>query len=135
MELVLITPNALRGHWERIKASLEAVRDKAKDDWICEDVYHAIKAGDAACHIGIGGTGYLGCMVTQLIPAEFSREPLFHIWIVHSLGDQDVFEAGQTLIQRMAKAAGASKITFGSPRLGWQKRFKLLSATYEVPLT
>lgn len=135
MHIVLVQPEALRGHWDRIRESLEAVRAKAPgEDWICEDVYHAIKAGKAACHIGIGDAGYLGCLITELTNAPYSREPVFHVWIVHSVGDDDVFAAGLGLVQAMAKAAGATKITMGSPRMGWQKRFTLASAVYELPM-
>lgn len=135
MDFVLVTPDALRAHWPRIKASLEAVRSKAEaEDWIDEDVYHAIKSGQSACHIVVGDTGYEGLLVTSLIQAEFSREPVFHVWIAHSLGEASAIDDGIDLIYRMARSAGAKKITFGSPRLGWQKRFRLLSAVYEVPM-
>jgi Mor family transcriptional regulator len=51
MRLELVHPDNLRSHWPRILSSLCAVRAKASDDWIAEDVYHAIKAGHAACHV------------------------------------------------------------------------------------
>lgn len=51
IRLHLIPPGTLRQHWPDIRASLDAVRAKAVDDWIAEDVYHAIKAGHAACHV------------------------------------------------------------------------------------
>lgn len=134
MNFVLVTPDALRAHWPRIKTSLEAVRGKAEaEDWIDEDVYHEIKAGEAACHLAVNDQGFAGILITKLIQAEYSREPVFHVWIAHNLGDSSVIDDGIDLLYRMARAAGAKKITFGSPRLGWQKRFKLLSATYEIP--
>lgn len=136
MDFILVAPEALRANWPTIKTSLEAVRTKAEaEDWIDEDVYHAIKSGQSACHIAVNEHGYAGLLVTQLIQAEFSREPVFHVWIAHSLGEASAIDEGIDLIYRMARVAGAKKITFGSPRLGWQKRFKLLSATYELPLT
>lgn len=134
MNIVLVTPNALRGHWPAIRQSLDAVQAASPDDWIAEDVYHAIKAGTAACHIGIGETGYLGCLITTLTQAEFSREPGFHVWITHSMGDADVFAEGLGLVRAMAKAAGARRITFGSSRQGWGKRFALCRAVYEIPM-
>lgn len=134
MNIVLVTPEALRGHWPMVRQSLDAVRSASEADWIAEDVYHAIKSGSAACHIGVGDTGYLGCLITTLTQTEFSRQPEFHVWIVHSVGDADVFAAGLGLVRAMAKAAGARRITFGSSRSGWAKRFPLVTATYEIPM-
>lgn len=45
MDLIVVTPNDLRTHWPRIAASLDVVQSKAPDDWINEDVYHALKSG------------------------------------------------------------------------------------------
>lgn len=134
MNFLLIQPDALRTHWPLIRNSLDAVQAKAPEDWIAEDVYHAIKSGSAACHLAIGDKGYAGLLITTLTQTEFSREPVFHIWITHNVSDADTFEAGMGLIRDMARKSGATKITFGSPRMGWAKRFKLVSATYEVPL-
>lgn len=44
MDFVLVGPRELRAHWERISSSLDAVLAKTSEDWIKEDVYHAIKA-------------------------------------------------------------------------------------------
>lgn len=125
----LIHPNTLRTHWPRIKASLDAVQAKASDDWIAEDVYHAIKAGAAACHLSDDGL-----LITTITHAEFSGTPALHVWIAHNTGGADVLENGLPMLREMARRAGVTKITFGSPRPGWAKRFPLVSATYEVPL-
>jgi hypothetical protein len=45
MDFIVVTPADLRGHWPRIAASLDVVLAKAPEDWIKEDVYHALKAG------------------------------------------------------------------------------------------
>ena len=129
MILSLVHPADLRKHWPRILGSLCVVRAKAKTDWIPEDVYHALKSGAAACHVGEAGI-----LITTLTRAEFSGEPALHVWIAHSTQDADVLEAGIPMLREMAKAAGVQRITFGSPRPGWAKRFPLISATYEVPL-
>ena len=132
MNLTLIHPNDLRQHWPKILSSLCAVRLKAQDDWIAEDVYHAIKSGNAACHVA-DDNGYAGVLITTLTSAEFSGDKALHVWIAHSTGG-DVFEQGLPMLRDMAKRAGVSRITFGSPRPGWAKRFPLISATYEVPI-
>lgn len=132
MEFVQITPAALRTHWPLILPSLCAVRVKADDDWIAEDVYHAIKSGEACCHMALGEGGYMGVLITTITQAEFSGKRALHVWIAHNVGKPDVFEAGMGLLRQMAKRAGVTRITFGSPRKGWSKRFKLVSALYEV---
>jgi hypothetical protein len=133
MNLVLIQPQGLREVWPHILGSLCKVRTKAQDDWIAEDVYHAIKAGDAACHMAVNDQGYAGCLITTMTSAEFSNAQALHVWIAHSVGG-DVFEAGLPMLRDMAKKAGVSRITFGSPRPGWAKRFPLIEATYGIPL-
>lgn len=134
MHFLLVHPDALRNHWPLIRSSLEAVQGKCPEDWIAEDVYHAIKSGSACCHVAIGDQGYAGCIITTMKQTEFTREPVLHIWITHSMADQDAFTEGLDLIRQMARKAGATRITFGSPRMGWAKKFKLVSATYEVSL-
>ncbi len=133
MNLVLIQPKGLRDVWPRILGSLCAVRTKAQDDWIPEDVYYAIKSGDAACHMAVDDQGYAGCLITTLTRAEFSNAPALHVWIAHSVGG-DVFEAGLPMLRDMAQKANLPRITFGSARPGWAKRFPMINATYEVPL-
>lgn len=134
MDFVMITPDTLRQHWPRVSESLDAVLAKAPEDWIKEDVYHALKSGAAACHFAVDETGYAGLLITTRRIAEFSGEPSLHVWIAHNTGDSDVIEAGLDLLRKVASAAGFKRITFGSPRLGWSKRFPLVSATYEVSL-
>jgi hypothetical protein len=73
-------------------------------------------------------------LITTLTTAEFSGTRALHVWIVHNAGSADLLDEGMPMLRDMARHAGVSKITFGSPRPGWAKRFPLLSATYEVPL-
>lgn len=95
-------------------------------------MYHALKSGAAACHIALNDRGFAGLMITTMSRAEFSGRPSLHVWIAHNEGDADVMEAGTQLLRQMAQHAGVTRITFGSPRPGWAKRYKLVSATYEI---
>lgn len=133
MEFLLIPPAGLRQWWPKISESLDAVLAKAPEDWIKEDVYHAIKAGSAACHVALNESGYAGLLVTTLTTAEFSGRKSLHVWIAHNAGDADVIEAGVDLLRNTARSAQIERVTFGSPRKGWAKRYPLLTATYEVP--
>lgn len=133
MDLVLVTPADLRAHWPRISESLAVITAKAPQDWIAEDVYHAIKAGTSACHVGVVDGEYAGVMVTMVTRAQYSGTPSLHVWIVHNAGAPDVMDAALPMLKQMAQRAGAARITFGSPRLGWSKRYPLITATYEMP--
>lgn len=107
--------------------------EAAPEDWIKEDVYHAIKSGSAACHVAMSDSGYAGLMVSCLSTAEFSGRRALHVWIAHNAGDACVIEAGLDLLRQTARSAQIDRITFASPRKGWAKRYPLLTATYEVP--
>jgi hypothetical protein len=134
MELTLVPSAGVRQAWPLILPSLQAVQAKTADDWIPEDVYHALKSGEAACHLGTDANGFCGVLITTRTTAEFSGTPALHVWIVHNAGDADLLEAGMPLLRQMAQKAGFARITFGSPRPGWAKRFPLVSATYAIPM-
>jgi hypothetical protein len=132
MDFILVTPDTLRAHWPVIRASLHAVQAKAPEDWLPEDVYLAIKTSAVACHLLVKNGQYAGMFVIRTEQAEFSKAQSLHVWIAHNAGDEDVFEAGEGLIKQTAQRMGVSTITFGSPRPGWAKRYRLVSATYEI---
>ena len=45
-----------------------------------------------------------------------------------------MIDAGVDLLRAAAARGGFTRITFGSSRKGWAKRFPLISATYEITL-
>ena len=134
MELSLVPPAGVRQSWPLILSSLHAVMAKGPVEWIPEDVYHELRSGSAACHIATDANGYAGCMVTQRVTDPYSGVQSLHVWIAHNAGEADVIEGGMELLQKMAKQGGFQRITFGSSRPGWGKRFPMLSATYEIPI-
>jgi hypothetical protein len=134
MELTLVPPAGVRQAWPLILPSLQAVLAKTHDDWIPEDVYHALKSGEAACHLATDHSGFCGVLITTRTTAEFSGETALHVWIAHNTGNADVFAAGLPMLREMARKGGFTRITFGSPRPGWAKRFPLVSATYAIPM-
>lgn len=134
MELSIVPPAGVRQAWPMILSSLKAVMDTGPVEWIPEDVYHALRAGEAACHIATDANGYAGCMVTQRVIDPYSGVQSLHVWIAHNAADADVIEGGMELLRTMAKKGGFQRITFGSARPGWAKRFQILSATYEIPI-
>jgi hypothetical protein len=115
----------IRAEWPRIRASLEVVQAKAPSEWIPEDVYHALQSQQAAAYLSDDGL-----LVVQRLLTDFTRQPYLHVWIAEG----DMTEAALDFLKTVARNAGCARITFGSTRLGWAKRFPLVSATFEVPL-
>lgn len=134
MEVLIVKPDDLRFHWPTISKSLSEVAKATSPDWIQEDVYHAIKSGNAIAHMVYHMGEYKALFILTGETEEFSGKHSVHIWIAHNHGDHDAYEFGLDAIKSIARSSGASRLTLESPRLGWSKRFKLVSATYEVPL-
>lgn len=72
-------------------------------------------------------------MVLQAKVTEFSNKPVLHVWLAYNHGDGDVIDAGMRVLQETASRMNAHKITFGSPRKGWAKRFPVVTTHYEIP--
>ena len=134
MEFELIPAVHLRSVWPLVRVSLDAVQAKSPEDWIAEDVYHAIKAGSAALHLAKDGGEVAGVLVTTVTFAEFSGRKFLHVWVAHNMGAADVVDSGIEMLKAMARAAGAEMVTFGSKRAGWKSRHKTVSATYGIDL-
>lgn len=78
------------------------------------------------------GTEFGGFIVLQRRETEFTGLPILHVWLAYNAGDRDVFQAGEATIRQAAAQMGADRITFGSPRLGWSRRYPLVTATYAL---
>lgn len=136
MELVLVKPAELRAHWPAISAALDSVIEATSPDWIKEDVYHQLASGVAYGHLVYERGQYRSLFILTQPAEEFSGKRCLHIWIAENAlsGTDESFDYGLSAIKQIAQQLGAPKLTLESPRKGWTKRFKLVSATYEVPL-
>lgn len=136
MELVNVNPAELRAHWPVISAALDSVIEATSPDWIKEDVYHQLASGKAAGRLIYDQGQYRSLFILTQPAEEFSGERCLHIWIAENAlsGTDESFDFGLSAIKQIAQQLGAPKLTLESPRKGWAKRFKLVSATYEVPL-
>lgn len=136
MELVNVNPAELRAHWPVISAALDSVIEATSPDWIKEDVYHQLASGKAAGRLIYELGQYRALFILTQPSEEFSGERCLHIWIAENAisGTDESFDYGLSAIKQIAQQLGAPKLTLESPRKGWAKRFKLVSATYEVPL-
>ncbi|WP_155761105.1 hypothetical protein [Stenotrophomonas maltophilia group sp. CASM10] len=131
-----MNPAELRAHWPVISAALDSVIEATSPDWIKEDVYHQLASGKAAGRLIYDQGQYRSLFILTQPAEEFSGERCLHIWIAENAisGTDESFDFGLSAIKQIALQLGAPKLTLESPRKGWAKRFKLVSATYEVPL-
>lgn len=134
MDILPIHPEALHGVWPRVSEGLAKILEKSSDDWLPEDVYHALKSGQSQLFIVANEQGFAGFLVLRVVQREFSRTQDMHVWCAYSVGDADVFEAGLNLVRDAARRAGCQRITFGSQREGWKKRFAVDEITYRIDL-
>lgn len=130
-----ITPNDLVFEWERVRHGLEICRETTSDDWLPEDVYMAIKSGNAALYVGEDDGDYLGFLVVQLLPMFHGAR--LHVWCAYSATDKPLMREYMQRVREIAQAAGAKKITFSSTREEWvtvSKRlgFKVGQTNFEM---
>lgn len=132
MRFDLITPDALRSVWPQVRAGLDKM---PPEEWIPEDVYHEVKSGRAALHVGRGAQGgFRGFVVLRRLVDEFSGRVSCHVWLAFNAGGGEEYGAALSLYREVARRMGADRITFGSPRTGWAKRFRQITTTYEIPM-
>lgn len=136
MDLILVRPAELRAHWPVISAALDSVIEATSPDWIKEDVFFQIKSQAAIAHLIYERGEYRSLFILTQPREEFSGTPNFHIWIAENEcnGTQGSYDFGMDSIKQIVRQNGASRLTIESPRKGWAKRARLVSATYEVPL-
>lgn len=108
----------LRGEWERVRAGLVKVQEHSADDWLPEDIYMSLKTGNSSLHIAEDGNGdYLGFLILQLLPTFHSKK--LHVWCAYSNDGKPLLRTFLRALREMATHAGATKITFSSPRDEW----------------
>ena len=102
--------------------------EKIEDSWIPEDVYCAIKTGNAQLFMIPDGF-----VVLENIRDRWSNEPELHIWITYHKTNEDISQKFHSNLQKIAENIGAKKITFTSPRR-WERRSgaKIRNVTYEL---
>ena len=137
MDIIVVNPAELRAHWPVISPALDSVIEATSPDWIKEDVFHQLKVGGAIAHLIFERGEYRSLFILTQPSEEFSGTRHLHIWIAENetAGTAESYAIGLDAIKSIARQLGAPKLTLESPRAGWAKRFRLLSATLEVPLT
>lgn len=136
--LRVIEPKHLAPEWERVRAGLVEVKKATTDDWLPEDVYMAIRTGQAVLYLGTGDAGeYLGFVVLRLVTTTHSTK--MAIWCAYSATREPVMRRFLPHIRAIARNAGATGIQFASARDEWAAAarrlgFVRVDVTYEINL-
>ena len=90
------------------------------NDVSCGDDHVAIKAGAAHLHLALVDGEYAGFVVAQ--PQQAPDVPVLHLWALYAEdGNRDHFVGWLDQIDDWARNVKAKRITFHSPRKGWEK--------------
>lgn len=138
MNLRAIRPADLGAEWERVRAGLLEVKKATPDDWLPEDIYMALRQGQAVLYVAEDGGAYLGFVVLRLVQAFHASE--MHIWCAHSATRRPLMRLVLPQLQAIARQAGAARLTFSSARPEWAAAatrlgFKPAQVSYSLSLS
>lgn len=115
--------------WTWIRENVDRARAHSGDYWLVEDVYAALKFGHATMVLVHNKGELAGGAVVRLEPDQ-NHERIMYVWAAWL--DDGSFADAVTVVGTLAREAQCRAMRFASARPGWQKRAKLLSATYEI---
>ena len=118
LTFIWCTPEELHGYWGLVEQGLAKIKGHTSERWLKEDVYHALKSAQASLHIGMVGNDYRGFVIMQQLNDYDGK--VLHIWCAYSVGE-DLLDAGKDQFMEWAHNINARRITFTSPRKGWEK--------------
>jgi hypothetical protein len=114
-----IAQDAVHDVWETVREGLEEV-SRYGDHWIPEDVYMALRQGQANLHIARVDGCYAGFIVAM--PSRAWDGPVLHVWAVYAVpGFPRLRRECFAKLREFALDMHAKRITFTSPRKGWEK--------------
>jgi hypothetical protein len=120
-KLVQVNPVELHAWWPLVRPGLERVRTKARASWLNEDIYTAVRTGRATMHVGYIDQSYAGVLVLAINADPFTAEKSLLLWAVYTCHPMAI-GCGLADVKAMAAQAGVRKLTFHSPRRGWNRR-------------
>lgn len=122
--LIYVAPGDVFHAWPAVREGLEKVREHTSETWLPEDVYCALKAGQATLHIEKDGGGFV------VLRQENHFDGIgLHIWCAYSKSLKKL-PVYIDEIRQMARSIGAKRITLSSKR-DWSKYFKPAMTLYE----
>lgn len=119
VEFIWVKPDDISHEWDTVLPGVERVAQYA-DHWRPEDVYMELRLGNAHLHVCRIDGRYAGFIV-----AKQSRDydgPTLHAWVVYAVpGKACLHRHAMGQLKQWAKDMGARRITFTSPRKGWDR--------------
>ena len=121
LELKYVAPEELNSVWPKVREDVLKVLSHSSDTWIPEDMYFALKNNTSTLHLGEEDGQYRGFLV--LTPTVAYDGPVLHIWATYSNGNTglELLTEGMEQIKQFANRMSAKRVTFFSPRKGWDK--------------
>lgn len=119
-KLEWVSPEGLTHVWDLIFPGVLNIHARSTEGWRPEDIYTAIRTGTSALHIALAPQ-YIGFIVTTLIAGY--RDKSLNIWLCFNASEADIIEMFSEDVTKLARSAGAKRITFYSPR-NWERRLK-----------
>jgi hypothetical protein len=104
--------------WERIEPGLRIVAQRTHAPWEPGHVHAAVRNGDAQLM-----TVPEGFIVWRIKVCEFTEQVTFWLWIAYGEGG-GIIERYEEQIVELARACGAERIAFESPRRGYLRRMR-----------
>lgn len=105
----------IRVEWPHVREGLEQVRALCDEAWRVEDVYAACVNGGAFLY-----TARDGFVILQPLKDDYRGDTYLHIWIAWGDG-RDMVDRYAREIDRIAAMNQYERITFSSPRKGWER--------------
>ena len=114
-----VPPDDVGDVWDTVRDGLDEVA-RYGDHWRTEDVYMALRQGQTNLHIARVDGHYAGFVVAT--PARGYDGPTLHVWAVYAVpGFPKLHAACFEQLRRWAADMRAKRITFTSPRKGWER--------------
>lgn len=119
VEFVWIKPDDVPHEWDLVLPGIERVAQYG-DHWRPEDVYMELRQGNAHLHVARIDGQYAGFIVAK--PSRGYDGLTLHVWIVYAVpGRMCLHRYAMGQLKQWAKDMGARRMTFTSPRTGWNK--------------
>ncbi|MCU0810607.1 MAG: hypothetical protein MUE59_06155 [Thiobacillaceae bacterium] len=120
MSPALVPPQALHDVWPHVLPGVEAIRERCREVWLPEDVYAALRYGDAQLWAWPGLDSW---MVLRVVTDLHSAARTMLVWLAWSRpGTPDRLCEGLDWARQVARQAQIGTVAFESPRKGWERR-------------
>lgn len=117
--IAIDTDQQLHDVWPRVRAGLEVILTRSRDNWIPEDVYAALKSKGSILVIGQHDGAFVGFVVLTMNKGFDGLEG--HIWAAYNISKSEYIHDAWPQIQGLCRASGCRRITMSSTRKGWAK--------------